>query len=75
MANNFNRGRDIQSCESKGEEVAHNITYWLRHLPTGRLVGCQNVRLLNGEQVTTLGLLKEVNIDDGESGKGLDEIS
>jgi hypothetical protein len=31
--------------------------------------------LLNGESVKTLGLLKNVNIDDGETGKVLDELS
>lgn len=76
VSNNFNWGRDIQSCENKNyEETAYPITYRLRHLVTGWLVGCQNVRLINGDQVKTLGLIKQVNIDEGESGKGLDEIS
>lgn len=42
---------------------------------SGRLVGLQTIKLAGGEQIKTLGLLKNVNIDDGETGKVLDELS
>jgi hypothetical protein len=33
------------------------------------------VKLKNGIEISTLGLIKEVDIEEGESGKGLDEIT
>jgi len=74
ITDNLNWGWEINKSDAqiKGGE---NYTYRLWHLNSGRLVGLQTIRLGGGEQIRTLGLLKNVNIDDGETGKVLDELS